>query len=270
MLYPIGYRKSEGTIDEVMAHASEGHEMEPEYARRLRAWIISQGGHIGIGDGWRPNPSNTSPASQRGRSFHQSQQFDGGFFGHAAVDLVARNYDDEGNTLNHRAPRWDEVPTRDNGLDIKTGLHCFISGEPWHIQALEMRGYRSWVTLGRQRPVPDYDQDLDPVDPIDPPTQPPIDPPTQPPAQGEVDVKVQELVVGQRDDDRELSGQPVMMFQNQASKFFGKNLKLDGLYGPKSEQACKDIQAFFGLVVDGRCGPKTWDVVLNMPMNYID
>jgi len=35
----------------------------------------------------------------------------------------------------------------------------------------------------------------------------------------------------------------------------------DGIYGPDTTQVVKDIQTLLGLVVDGICGPKTWDAL---------
>ena len=44
-------------------------------------------------------------------------------------------------------------------------------------------------------------------------------------------------------------------------------LTVDGQYGPATEQKIKDLQTFFGLGVDGVCGPKTWEVVISLPLN---
>lgn len=140
--YPLGYGTTLVTMDALRArHAPKAH---PEFARRLFAWIESKEGLIGIGSGWRANPSDTSAASKAGKSFHQDQRFASGFFGYSAVDLVARN---PGKV--HRAPSWAESADA-----APYGLHTFIQSppEPWHMQCIEMRGYDTWVNAGRPDP----------------------------------------------------------------------------------------------------------------------
>jgi peptidoglycan hydrolase-like protein with peptidoglycan-binding domain len=39
-------------------------------------------------------------------------------------------------------------------------------------------------------------------------------------------------------------------------------LTVDGTYGPKTEQAVRELQEMFGLVVDGICGPQTWHTMV--------
>lgn len=157
-LYPVGYGTDLVEMDELRRR----HEprMHPEYARRLFAWIESRGGVMGIGGGWRPTPSDTSQASRDGKSFHQTQRWSSGLEAYSAVDLVARNGDDV-----HRAPTWAEVPEQGTGHpDIATyGVHCNVSGEPWHMQWTDERlggyvldGYDSWTNAGRPEPSPDY------------------------------------------------------------------------------------------------------------------
>lgn len=275
---PVGYGTNSRLVswsDFLARHFNSS--MEPEYARRMKAAFLFA--HlelhlqIGIGSGGpRANPHPISPASMRGQSFHQKQRYNDGTWWWTAADLVVW----QGGGKANRAPTWDEVQFFE-----LFACHAFIGettatrsdDEPWHVQPREQRGWGGWVTRGRLRPIPNVEFDV-PTEPAPEPTNPPPEPPTnpsKPPTNpNEVEVQVQELVKGKTDNDANLSGQPVLMFQNQASKFFGKSLKLDGVYGSKSEQACKDIQAFFGLKADGRCGPKTWDIVLNMPMNYIN
>jgi len=40
----------------------------------------------------------------------------------------------------------------------------------------------------------------------------------------------------------------------------------DGAFGAKTEERVRAIQAFFGMTVDGIVGPKTWDVLLEIPL----
>lgn len=143
-LYPAGYGTSLITLDRMR----ELHEprLHPAMGRRFFPWIESMGGLIGVGSGWRTNPHNVSAASRAGRSFHQDQKYKSGFVGYAAFDLVARN---PGRI--HRSPTWAESDTAP-----KYGLHTFVSGEPWHMQCIEMRGYQTWVDAGRPDPAADF------------------------------------------------------------------------------------------------------------------
>jgi hypothetical protein len=159
VLYPLGYKKQLVTIERLIELHSP--DMIPEYRRRIFPWIVSKGGLVGIGDGWRPCPSDVSEASKRCESFHQDQRFKSGRVGYCAVDLVARN-----GTKDHRSPTWAE--TEDAPA---YGLHTFIGkdtptpkdDEAWHLQPIEIRGWASWVTAGRPDlkffPLPDSPED---------------------------------------------------------------------------------------------------------------
>lgn len=272
---PVGYGTNSRLVswsDFLARHFNSS--MEPEYARRMKAAFLfahmDMGLQIGIGSGGpRANPHPVSPASMRGQSFHQLQHYNDGTDWWTAADLVVWQGDGKPN----RAPTWDEVEFfRDFGLHafIGEGTATTSDDEPWHVQPEEQRGWGGWVTRGRRRPVPDIEFTIptevpEPTSPPKPPTTPTPKPTPNP---NEVDVQIQTIKEGS--NDSKLPGSPVKMFQVQATQFFGKQLKYDGACGPKSAQAIKDIQAFFGLKVDGICGPKTWDVVLNMPMNYIN
>jgi peptidoglycan hydrolase-like protein with peptidoglycan-binding domain len=54
------------------------------------------------------------------------------------------------------------------------------------------------------------------------------------------------------------TGNPVKLLQHILGHF-GFNVAVDGDFGPKTKQAVKDFQDFWGtLVVDGIAGPLTW------------
>ena len=151
MLFPTGYSSTMVDIDELFKrhHVSKMH---PEYARRLRAWLIAQGGRIGIGGSWRATQPVKPGFAPPGKSFHETQQFrSGGWF--CAVDLVHVN---PGKV--HRSPTWDEVP-RKGSVEAKLwGLHCNVTrpSEPWHIQPVEIDGHGGWVRAGRPEPRVGY------------------------------------------------------------------------------------------------------------------
>ncbi len=168
-LYPDGYGTRLVTMAELRAH-HEPH-MHPEYARRLFPWIESQGGLIGIGGGFRktgeqPDKPGFAP---EGQSFHQPQQWPDAPGCYAAVDLVARN---PGKI--HRSPTWAEVPNRGNADTVAWGLHCNVyPSEAWHMQPIEISGWKSWVAKGRPSlradyPLPGAAQPLPPVQPAPP------------------------------------------------------------------------------------------------------
>jgi hypothetical protein len=141
-LYPDGYGRAEVTLEQMVA--KHGAKMHPEYRRRLMAWLVSRGGRMGIGGGWRSTQPDKPGFAPDGKSFHQDQRFASGFVGYAAVDLVVRN---PGQV--HRSPTWAECADAP-----EWGLHTFIKSppEPWHMQCIEMRGWQSWVDAGRRDP----------------------------------------------------------------------------------------------------------------------
>jgi hypothetical protein len=67
-----------------------------------------------------------------------------------------------------------------------------------------------------------------------------------------------ELVRG----DRDSTGAPwaesaVHQLQNTLDVCYGKNLSVDGDYGPKTEQAVREVLGQVGTTPDGRYGPRT-------------
>lgn len=141
VLYPHGYGTAMMPLEQL--DAFHGPKMHPEYRRRLFAWLESQHGLIGIGGGWRVVQPARPGFAPEGQSFHQYQTFASGITAYAAVDLVVTV---PGSV--HRAPTWGESVSAPN-----YGLHTFITGEPWHMQCVEMRGYQTWVIGGRRDPL---------------------------------------------------------------------------------------------------------------------
>jgi peptidoglycan hydrolase-like protein with peptidoglycan-binding domain len=54
-----------------------------------------------------------------------------------------------------------------------------------------------------------------------------------------------------------MQGHDIAEWQKQAN-WFKYGLDVDGVYGPKSQGACKDFQRTRGLEIDGIIGPITW------------
>ena len=152
ILYPTRYGTRLVTIDQLF---SEHHEdkMHPEFARRLRCWLIDQGGHVGIGGSWREDGSQPDKPgfAPEGKSFHQYQKFASGLIKFSAVDLVVRN---PGKV--HRAPKWSEVPVQGSEWAKKYGVHANVSTESWHMQCTEIDGWLGWTNAGCPDPVSNY------------------------------------------------------------------------------------------------------------------
>lgn len=147
-LYPTGY----GTELVTMAELRRRHEpnMHPEDAARLFPFLASCGGLVGIGGGYRADGTQPDRPgfAKEGQSFHQLQQFTGQpRRWYTAQDLVVRNETAGGR---HRAPRWSEIPAPKSATAIAWGLHCNVyPSEPWHLQPIELGGWRTWTLRGR-------------------------------------------------------------------------------------------------------------------------
>jgi hypothetical protein len=139
-LYPNGYGTSRITLEQMIAQ--HGAKMHPEFSRRFFAYMAYKKGLLGVGGGWRSTQPTLPGFAPDGKSFHQDQQFASGRIAYAAVDLVVPVVGGA-----HRSPTWAECA--DAPL---FGLHTFITGEPWHIQCIEMRGWQTWVNAGRPDP----------------------------------------------------------------------------------------------------------------------
>lgn len=247
-MYPIGYGSTTVTLAELKAR--HGARMHPEYRRRLFAWIEAQGGRIGIGGGFRTTQPAKPGFAPDGKSFHQEQTFASGFKGYAAVDLVHVT------TGNHRSPTWAEVPNSGSKEAERWGLHCFISGEPWHMQCVEMRGWQTWVDGGRRDPKAGY--------PI--PGGDDLPDPTIPPTGQLTEVPVLPVLVPNANAQ---GGWPVEILQmtlnrynQQGARADRPQLDVDGRYGIQTIARVQEFQADKGIGVDGVVGPATWRALL--------
>ena len=61
------------------------------------------------------------------------------------------------------------------------------------------------------------------------------------------------------------TGHKVRKAQAILATNFGQTVTIDGSFGAQTEAAIRNVQAFFGLGVDGICGPKTWEVLMELP-----
>ena len=65
-----------------------------------------------------------------------------------------------------------------------------------------------------------------------------------------------------------MRGRDVRRWQRQMRER-GHDLVVDGIYGPASEQACRELQRAAGLVVDGIVGPNTWRATWSAPVERV-
>lgn len=240
-LYPFGYGTGLCTMAQLEARYGPKAPIppHPEYWRRLKAWLISKEGKVGIGGAFRFTQPDKPGFAPPGKSFHEKQRFASGFEGYSAVDLVVRN-----GSNRHRAPYWSEVPRQGSGsLDIVAyGVHCNVNGEPWHMQCFEMDGYDGWVNRGRPDPTPNYGV-------VNPPPKPP-------PTGGEYELGERTLRVA----TPKMRGNDVQWVQ-QTLKNQGLTITVDGWYGGETRHRVMLMQGWNGLVRDGVVGPKTWAVL---------
>jgi peptidoglycan hydrolase-like protein with peptidoglycan-binding domain len=210
-------------------------KMHPEYARRLRVWLEAQGGRVGIGGSWRASQPAKPGFAPEGKSFHQSQTFQGGRTAFAAVDLVHVNPGGK-----HRSPKWSEVPVQGTPDARKWGVHCNVAKEPWHMQPVELDGFAGWIKNGRKELVLNYPIPGSELIVVEP--EPSVAPgpaavfayPGLPIVRGStntVAVKLVQAVVG---------------------------AKPDGDFGPATERRVKAWQKERSLRADGVVGPVTW------------
>ena len=226
MLFPSGYGSTMVTLDELFRR-HHPDKIHPEFARRLRAWLLDRGGRIGIGGSWRAIQPAKPGFAPEGRSFHQSQTFAGGRVAFAAVDLVHVNPGG-----NHRSPTWGEVLRQGDAGCRVWGLHCNVDGEPWHMQPVEIDGYAGWESRGKPDIQVGYPIPAGGVEPAPQPV----------------------LVFA-------YPGTPVRLgSKGDAVKLVQAVVKttVDGNFGVVTERKVKEWQSQNGLLADGVVGPVTW------------
>lgn len=261
MKYPSGYGRAIVSMAELKRRYAG--DMEPEFARRLFAWIASKEGAVGIGSAWRPSPHSASKASRAGISFHQTQTFGDGSRHFCAVDLVVPTADKHSSG----AVPVSLIPLQDSKEAEKWGVHVnvLVPGkkgfESWHMQPIEIDGFGSWANSGRPRPVAHRDVPGNPRKV------------TQPkPVGGELGSFAPEFsayglypVQPDKDEVSRESSQPndltrylqgVMTNQCRLS-----GIDIDGTFGDKTETGVAEIQKWNGLDQTGRCNSATWGIV---------
>lgn len=262
--YPIGYGTQRVTIEELDRRYGPNASIpaHPGYWPRLRAWLISRNGQMGIGGAYRYTQPVKPGFAPPGKSFHEKQTYNSGRQCYAAVDLVATNSGGK-----HRSPTWAEVPKQASGHPdiLKFGVHCNVSGEPWHMQAIEMDGYTTWLNKGRPDPALSFPLPGDPPPPPKPPTGggggggfPPVDLENGVYGLFPLDKNKPTIKKGSTDDS---SGGKVSYLQAVLRNNCGLTCSIDGHFGSDTESKVKQMQGWNNLTQDGICGPQTWAVV---------
>lgn len=237
ILFPSGYGTGELTLSALVDKHLPPTVTEPEYRIRLINWLASTKGEIGLGDILpRSKDHSVSAASKANKSFHQLQKFTDGTEWACAIDLVVRN---PGKGHSSGLVPWDKVPVQGSADAKKWGVHINVSGEPWHIQPVEIDGHTSWVSAGRKRPVAGYDI---------PGEQAPPPPPPAPSKRATLSI------TSPRTAQSKQLVREAQTILNKANQ----KITVDGWFGSQTDRAVRNVQKFFGLEIDGIVGPKTW------------
>lgn len=263
--YPSGYGTTERTLDDLLDRHCPVAVTEPEFRRRLRHWLQSKNGLIGIGDFLPRGTSDISLASATGRSFHQLQKFSDGTGWASAVDLVVRRSGGLGHSSG--AVPWHEVPIQGSKYAADWGVHVNVPGESWHMQCIEIDGWGSWDQAGRPRPNPNFqlpcqpEPEPDPVIVFDPRNGKwglwPINE-----SKPRLSTEKWALERRTRADNRwQWTGDAVLYLQGVIFHKAGGNITIDGWFGPQTEARVKDTQGIMGITADGLVGPTTWGAI---------
>jgi hypothetical protein len=257
--HPWGYGTTMVTVPEMIRRTQQF--ALPPFIQRVEAWATATGLDVrivpcGCGGGMRtvqPNrPGFAKPVFVGGEwrqsSFHLRQPFADGNEWYSAWDVVVAV---PGRV--HRAPTWAEIESAK-----PFGLHAFISGEPWHIQCVEMRGFTPWWNDGRKVPTMNWSFPGQPPAIVEPPLNSGAYSPPQNWWLFPLDGSKPRL--GRGSKDASFIGH-VRYLQDVISLYAGGNIARDGDFGPQTEGRVKDLQRTFDLKPDGVVGAQTWGVV---------
>lgn len=264
ILYPSGYGTLELTINKLMDRHMPVHVTEPEFRRRVRAYLVSKRGVLGLGDILpRSRNNSVSAASAANSSFHQLQTFRDGTRWCAAIDFVVRR---PGLGHSSGAVPVGLVPVQGSAEAKRWGIHANIGTpgkrgfEGWHGQPVELDGFWGWTARLRPRPAAAYPLPAPPSGPHGfAPTPPrPAVPPFNP-ALGMF--SLWPLNSSKPAIRAGANGDIVRYLQGVIYHKAGGGIGIDGDFGPQTERRVKDLQRFFGLTVDGWVGKQTWGVI---------
>lgn len=251
-VFPYGYnRPPDGgpqgmgtmlTWDEMLIKKTVNH-LHPEVQRRLHALINAAhnvGVPLGVGTGWRVQPNPPPPGfAKPGNSWHESTPVDPQSRTAMAIDTVPN-------------VSWPWMEDHCGSFGFRTFKH--INNEPWHIQPTEITASRRYATVCPTL----YTWALPEIPNQPPPVTPPpvITPPPTSTGVYSVQGYRKNVVQGSQ-------GKMAKMCQQQINLLSGQGIAEDGNFGSQSVAALKNIQKLFGITVDGKCGPQTWQALEN-------
>lgn len=157
-----------------------------------------------------------------------------------------------------------------------------LGSDGWKIQPTSSQMGQVWALwlhlefldtiLQDGRPIPDKIGEVPPVTIPDPPTPPviiiphPTPPALVPGAQTMINVNVTTVRRGS------VGGRVQKMQGLVNANFISPTdpigfLTEDGNFGARTDERIRAIQSFFGMTVDGVVGPKTWELLINIPLS---
>lgn len=138
MTFPYGYAGSPQGMGTQLSIAqyetlTTVRQLNFEFWRRVKALMIyaaSQGVPLGVGTGWRIQPTNGGPGfASPGNSNHEGFPADGHSGGAVAADMVP-------------STSWGWMQSKLALYGLRS--FQFVNNEPWHIQPVEIPASRNW------------------------------------------------------------------------------------------------------------------------------
>jgi hypothetical protein len=247
--YPYAYQGTMVSMEQMEAKKTVKN-LHPEFWRRFKALMefgAANGVQIGVGTGWRIQPTNPDGSTKNGfaapgNSNHEGFPADGVSAGAVAIDAVisASFAWMEKNLARYGLRSFNQPST--NGYKG--------SDEPWHVQPYEIPASR----LHRTSP---WKLNAFPL-PTDPaPT--PIPPPTTGSWATDLMKAMPVLVKGAK-------GTPVLRLQHflaLAGEFDATNMaNFDGVFGSGTENAVKKFETSHKQATDGKVDSVLWDLFM--------
>jgi hypothetical protein len=140
--YPFGYRPDAMGVQgmgemlewEQLVTRATVNRLHPEFLRRVAAMCKAAAGEgvpLGIGTGWRVQPTNKKGFAAPGNSNHEGFPVGPESVGAVAADMVP-------------SPSWDWMEANCARFGLRTFRH--VNDEPWHCQPAEIPAGRSHRT----------------------------------------------------------------------------------------------------------------------------
>lgn len=218
--FPYGYGSARLTWAQLEQQRTVAR-LHPEVRKRARALfehLASLGVPLGVGTGWRVQPSGRPGFASPGNSYHESFPSGSSNANALAIDTVP-------------ATSWDAMELHLDRFGLRSFRH--VNHEPWHIQPVEVPTSRRWATS-----CPPLNTWHGAGGVAGPPT------PATP--------SVPSATLRQGDE-----GLRVIHLQNICRFWRWCSWGWDGRYGPQTVIAVRTMQTALGAGVDGVYGQRT-------------